>query len=241
MMSNSASPPSSPRLNPKNSLRETHTQSLLRQKIRHRSLSTSRLPRVGSVSTESLSGSLNNLNRSPQPITSQTTVRADDRITLNIGGIRYQTNKSTLLKIPGSVLTELSENARRTEVPSLTYEYFFDRSPALFNHILDFYRNSELHFDHNVCPELLKKELEFWRIPDEALAECCWLRYVDFFEKEGTRDALDRAISYEPPARKPYVLKVGSDTAYISDSDLDCGDVSWGIGWIWAVSILWHL
>ena len=175
----------------RSSRRETQlssSQTLTRERVRHqRSLSSSR----AQSSTHGSRGSNLDVSR----VTGGG--RGDDRITLNVGGLRYQTTKGTLLRVPNSVLTELAENALRTEEPGVNYEYFFDRSPALFPAILDYYRLRELHLDHAVCPRLLQQELEFWKIPESALADCCWARYAEFFEKQHTRKKLDQVRKYE--------------------------------------------
>ncbi len=64
-----------------------------------------------------------------------------DRITLNIGGTRFETKPSNFANIPGSRLHGLSILKKA----DITYdkkkdEYFFDRNAALFPFVLDLYR-----------------------------------------------------------------------------------------------------
>lgn len=67
----------------------------------------------------------------------------------------------------------------------------------MFENILDYYRTGELHFGGHICVGNIKKELEFWRIPNTALDECCWLRFKDEMtgtkKRMGLKDLVDEA------------------------------------------------
>ena len=66
----------------------------------------------------------------------------ENRITLNVGGIRFETYKATLKKIPATRLSRLTEALANYD-PVLN-EYFFDRHPGVFAQILNYYRNVSL-------------------------------------------------------------------------------------------------
>ena len=92
---------------------------------------------------------------------------SEPRIVLNVGGVRHETRLSTLRAIPNTRLSRLatihtqllppaapsasSLLSTPTPSPGLTpatpvlpvTEYFFDRHPAVFNAIIDFYRTGE--------------------------------------------------------------------------------------------------
>ena len=63
----------------------------------------------------------------------------ENRITLNVGGIRFETYKATLKKIPATRLSRLTEALANYD-PVLN-EYFFDRHPGVFAQILNYYRS----------------------------------------------------------------------------------------------------
>lgn len=84
----------------------------------------------------------------------------NNRIILNVGGIRFETYKNTLRKIPATRLSKLTEALANYD-PILN-EYFFDRHPGVFAQILNYYRTGKLHYPTNVCGPLFEKELEFW-------------------------------------------------------------------------------
>jgi hypothetical protein len=54
-----------------------------------------------------------------------------------------------------------------------TGEYFFCKSPVIFEYIIDYYLTQNLHRPWDVCPIRLRDELDFWRIPLSHLAPCC--------------------------------------------------------------------
>jgi len=85
---------------------------------------------------------------------------ANHRVILNVGGIRHETYKATLKKIPATRLSRLTEALANYD-PILN-EYFFDRHPGVFAQILNYYRTGKLHYPTDVCGPLFEEELEFW-------------------------------------------------------------------------------
>lgn len=82
----------------------------------------------------------------------------EDRIVLNVGGVRHETHCTTLRKIEN---TRLSSLAERHEFSGVQKEvYFFDRHPAVFNSVIDFYRTGlyTFYFTYSlVCIALYKR------------------------------------------------------------------------------------
>uniref|UniRef100_A0A915N2S5 BTB domain-containing protein n=1 Tax=Meloidogyne javanica TaxID=6303 RepID=A0A915N2S5_MELJA len=66
------------------------------------------------------------------------------RIVLNVGGVRHETYKHTLKKIPATRLSRLTPNLANYD-PVLN-EYFFDRHPDVFAQVLNYYRTGKLHY-----------------------------------------------------------------------------------------------
>ncbi|OON23628.1 K+ channel tetramerization domain protein [Opisthorchis viverrini] len=85
---------------------------------------------------------------------------SENRVILNVGGIRHETYKATLKKIPATRLSKLTEAVANYD-PILN-EYFFDRHPGVFGQILNYYRTGKLHYPTDVCGPLFEEELEFW-------------------------------------------------------------------------------
>ncbi|KAG9429118.1 potassium voltage-gated channel protein Shaw isoform X5 [Apis mellifera carnica] len=66
---------------------------------------------------------------------------SENRVTLNVGGIRHETYKATLKKIPATRLSKLTEALANYD-PVLN-EYFFDRHPGVFAQVLNYYRTGK--------------------------------------------------------------------------------------------------
>lgn len=108
-----------------------------------------------------------------------------EKITLNVGGVRYETSPSTLQAFPGTKLCRLTEPQADTifDYDSSSKEFFFDRSPRLFGAVLNYYRTKHLHCPEDLCKSTFEEELAFWEIshvPVAAcgchvpVAACCW-------------------------------------------------------------------
>ena len=95
----------------------------------------------------------------------------DNRVILNVGGIRFETYKNTLRKIPATRLSRLTEALANYD-PVLN-EYFFDRHPGVFAQILNYYRTGKLHYPTNVCGPLFEEELEFWGLDANQVSSYC--------------------------------------------------------------------
>ena len=101
---------------------------------------------------------------------------AENRCILNCGGIRHETYKATLKKIPATRLSRLTENLGNYD-PVLN-EYFFDRHPGVFSQILNYYRTGKLHYPTDVCGPLFEEELEYWGLDSNQVEPCCWMTYT---------------------------------------------------------------
>ena len=97
------------------------------------------------------------------------------RITINVGGIRYETYTKTLKLIPESRLANLSET--NSSYDPIRKEYFFDRHPGAFVAILNLFRTGKLHVPTDMCANLFSEELNFWGISDLCFEPCCWSLY----------------------------------------------------------------
>ena len=86
-----------------------------------------------------------------------------EKVTLNIGGIRYETYKETLLSVQDSKFAELI-----SEKETVTNEYFIDANGKYFEIILDFLRGrikyfTDLPLDVEILKSL-KRESDFYKL-----------------------------------------------------------------------------
>ncbi|KAI4880350.1 hypothetical protein NFI96_021110 [Prochilodus magdalenae] len=103
----------------------------------------------------------------------------EERVVLNVGGVRHETYRSTLRTLPGTRLARLAEHA-----DGAGHDFFFDRHPGVFAHILNYYRTGKLHCPADVCGPLYEEELAFWGIDETDVEPCCWMTYRQHREAE---------------------------------------------------------
>jgi len=113
----------------------------------------------------------------------------NNRIILNIGGIRFETYRTTLRKIPATRLSRLTESLANYD--AVLNEYFFDRHPGVFTQILNYYRTGKLHYPTNVCVPLFEEELDYWGLDSNQVSSCCSLVYTGHRYTEQTLSILE--------------------------------------------------
>ncbi|XP_025837064.1 potassium voltage-gated channel protein Shaw-like [Agrilus planipennis] len=139
----------------------------------------------------------------------------ENRIILNVGGIRFETYKATLKKIPATRLSRLTEALANYD-PILN-EYFFDRHPGVFAQILNYYRTGKLHYPTNVCGPLFEEELEFWGLDSNQVEPCCWSTYSIHRDTQATLAILDKLdIDTEKPSDEDIARRFGYEEAYLT-------------------------
>ncbi|CAB4415948.1 unnamed protein product [Rhizophagus irregularis] len=99
----------------------------------------------------------------------------EERIILNVGGIKYETYRSTLIAHPDTLLgTMFQERNRSLRNPNENGEYFFDRNSKAFHYIMEYYRTGQILWDTrtvlgarngtNVTRKELEEELDYFQI-----------------------------------------------------------------------------
>ncbi|MBN3323607.1 KCND1 protein, partial [Atractosteus spatula] len=102
--------------------------------------------------------------------------RNDEILFVNVSGLRFQTWKNTLDRYPDTLLGSSEKEFFFNEE---TQEYFFDRDPEMFRHILNFYRTGKLHYPRHECIQAFDEELAFYGIVPEIIGDCCMEEYRD--------------------------------------------------------------
>lgn len=119
----------------------------------------------------------------PPPPDSQ---KNDERVTINVSGRRFETWRNTLARFPETLL---GSGEKEFFYDAETKEYFFDRDPDLFRHLLNYYRNGKLHYPRGECVSSFEDELSFFGISEEVVHDCCW---EDFRERK--KECMERMI-----------------------------------------------
>ena len=132
--------------------------------------------------------------------------RNENRIIINVGGIRYETYKSTLKNIPDTRLSWLTNtHGHNPDFDPHTGEYFFDRHPGVFNMILNYYRTGKLHAPTDVCGPLFEEELAFWGLDEKQIEPCCWSNYRAHRDAQETLAEMDGG-KYKPTGECNSIL-----------------------------------
>lgn len=95
-----------------------------------------------------------------------------ERITVNVGGTKYQLPKKNLDKFPDTLL---GSERKQVFYDEQRKEYFFDRDPVIFKNIAEFYRDRKFHLPAPTacCMEAILDELNFFGIPQHLVSDCC--------------------------------------------------------------------
>uniref|UniRef100_A0A0N5C9U0 BTB domain-containing protein n=1 Tax=Strongyloides papillosus TaxID=174720 RepID=A0A0N5C9U0_STREA len=139
----------------------------------------------------------------------------ENRVILNVGGIRHETFMHVLKKIPATRLSRLTPNLANYD-PVLN-EYFYDRHPGVFAMILNYYRTGKLHYPTNVCGPLFEEELEFWGLDANQVEPCCWMTYTQHRDTQDTLAVIESLdLDTEPPSQEEIAKKFGWEDDFYS-------------------------
>lgn len=91
---------------------------------------------------------------------------ADEVVTLNVGGVNYNTTRSTLTKYPDSMLGAMFSGQFVPTAFDTQGNYFIDRDGEMFRHVLNFLRSGRLCIPQSFQDfDLLEAEADFYQIP----------------------------------------------------------------------------
>ena len=125
---------------------------------------------------------------------------ADDSaesIILNIGGYIYETQLFTIKSKPD---TKLATDAFRNQhYRPKKRDYYFDRDGTCFDSILQYYRKGHIHIAPGSCSMVLREEMEFWGIPESAIALCCWATFSSALQTAEKLQELEKSIRKSKP------------------------------------------
>ena len=104
----------------------------------------------------------------------------NERIVINVGGLRFETLRKTLNNIQKGRLWKTINSSDKNDLYELCdgfssdlSEFYFDRDPALFNFILNYYRIGKLHISSCMCPINFNNELIYWELDKPLMEVCC--------------------------------------------------------------------
>nr|CAD7590617.1 unnamed protein product [Timema genevievae] len=110
--------------------------------------------------------------RPPPPITKDRRKADDEKLLINVSG----------------------SNEREFFYDEECKEYFFDRDPDIFRHILNYYRTGKLHYPKHECLTSYDEELAFFSILPDVIGDCCYEDYRDR-KRENAERLMDDKLS----------------------------------------------
>lgn len=112
----------------------------------------------------------------PAPPLKRTENRADEKLIINVSGRRFETWRNTLERYPHTLL---GSDEKEYFIDETSKEYFFDRDPDIFRHVLTYYRTGKLHYPKHECVNAYDEELAFFGIMPDIMGDCCYEDYRD--------------------------------------------------------------
>ncbi|XP_037004633.2 potassium voltage-gated channel subfamily V member 2 isoform X1 [Artibeus jamaicensis] len=135
--------------------------------------------------------------------TTQTEVLTESSmLNVNVGGQSYRLHYTELACYPKTRLGRLATSTSRSLQLGLcdayeeqTDEYFFDRDPAIFQLIYNFYMSGVLLVRDELCPRSFLEELGYWGVRLKYTPRCCRICF------EERRDELSEQLKIQRELR----------------------------------------
>lgn len=140
----------------------------------------------------------------PPPIPKDRRKTDDEKLLINVSGRRFETWRNTLEKYPDTLL---GSNEREFFYDEDSKEYFFDRDPDIFRHILNYYRTGKLHYPKHECLTSYDEELAFFGIVPDVIGDCCYEDYRDR-KRENAERLMDDKLSENDGQNLPPLTNI---------------------------------
>ena len=142
-------------------------------------------------------------NPMPPPPLSRDRAHTDEKVQINVSGIRFETWRHTLEKYPDTLL---GSNEKEFFYDEDNKEYFFDRDPELFRHVLNYYRTGKMHYPRHECIMAYDEEMAFFGIMPDIIGDCCYEDYRDK-KRENSERLMDDKGSEDGEAMPSKTLR----------------------------------
>ncbi|XP_030047834.1 potassium voltage-gated channel subfamily V member 2 [Microcaecilia unicolor] len=84
-------------------------------------------------------------------------------------------------------------------------EYFFDRDPAVFRHVYNFYYTGVLWVHHELCPHNFLEELHYWGVHIRHAPRCCRISFEERQDELREHLKVQRELCAEAEACEEWV------------------------------------
>ncbi|XP_046899891.1 potassium voltage-gated channel subfamily S member 2-like isoform X2 [Hypomesus transpacificus] len=134
----------------------------------------------------------------------------DNAIRINVGGFKKRLLSNMLSRFPETRLARLLLCQSKESILELCDDYddtekefYFDRNPALFPYVLNFYNTGRLHVMAELCIFSFSQEIEYWGINEFFIDSCCSNAYhcrkmdTDCNDWDGSEDGGSTTSSFD--------------------------------------------
>ena len=142
-------------------------------------------------------------NAMPPPPVERTRTHSDEKVVINVSGCKFETWRNTLDKYPDTLL---GSNEKEFFYDEEGKEFFFDRDPDMFRHILNYYRTGKLHYPKHECITAYDEELAFFGIMPDIIGDCCYEDYRDR-KRENSERLMDDRASEDGEDQKQFTFR----------------------------------
>ncbi|GCB80156.1 potassium voltage-gated channel subfamily V member 2 [Scyliorhinus torazame] len=154
------------------------------------------------------------------PLYSPSSPSKNYKLNINVGGRLFQIAYHAAAQFPKSRIGKLATYTDSTRKLDLcddysvaNNEYFFDRDPAIFHHIFNFYRTGVLWIKTELCPRNFLEEIHYWGIRIKNSNRCCRIAFEERQDELNEQLKIQRELQAE--------LEVEEDEEHFKD--LMCG------------------
>ena len=112
-----------------------------------------------------------------------------DMIVLNVNGTKFEISNDVFLEMKSRTCTAAEK--LRTEHIKGKNEFVIERGIYCFQSVLGYFQGRGLHMPASVCTMEFKAELEFWGIEPSEMENCCYSKYVSFFDDQSALKILE--------------------------------------------------
>ncbi|XP_009073026.1 PREDICTED: potassium voltage-gated channel subfamily V member 2 [Acanthisitta chloris] len=130
------------------------------------------------------------------------TVSAPSMLNINVGGQSYRLTYQAVAIYPKTRLGRLATSTDRScqlglcdDYAAQVDEYFFDRDPAVFQLVYNFYASGVLRVRDELCPCSFLEELSYWGVRLKYTPRCCRICF------EERRDELSEQLKVQRELR----------------------------------------
>uniref|UniRef100_A0A915JIM3 BTB domain-containing protein n=1 Tax=Romanomermis culicivorax TaxID=13658 RepID=A0A915JIM3_ROMCU len=162
----------------------------------------------------------------------------DDKLLINVSGRKFETWRNTLDKFPETLLGSNEKDFFHDDIAD---EYFFDRDPDIFRHILTFYRTGKLHFPKHECLVAYDEELAFFGIMPDLIGDCCYEDYKDK-KRENQERLSDERLDTAPVCHDNLTVRQNMWRAFENPQTSTTASVFYYVtGFFIAISVLCNI